>query len=72
MGDLQTDFLIGTPTFLSGMASAFDIAGSDIPINRSNSPEEADARALYSDWAMVGQDIEMAMKHEENREYARK
>jgi len=30
--------------------------------NVSNTPEEADARALYADWLTVANDLEVAMK----------
>ena len=57
----MTDYLFATPSFLSGMASVLDIGSTLTHYNTSDSPEEADARAIASDWAMVGQDIRSAI-----------
>lgn len=57
MNRLQTDFLFGRPSFLSGVARVLDLLGVFDSYNQSRSPEEADACAMYSDWRIVGQDI---------------
>lgn len=43
--------------FLTGLASVMDISGSMVRHNASQSGAEADARALASDWAMIGHDF---------------
>jgi len=40
-----------------------DLWGRFDEYNRSGSAAEADARAIASDWAMVGQDIYDALEH---------
>ena len=57
MNRLQTDFLFARPSFLSGVARILDLFGVFDSYNLSRTPEEADARAMYSDWRIVGQDI---------------
>jgi len=58
---LQTDWLVARPSFLSGVGSTFDLWGTMPIMNSFDSPEEADANAIFSDWAMVGQDISDAV-----------
>ncbi len=58
---MRTDFLFATPTFLSGVASVFDLFGSLDWYNHSRTGKEADTEALYSDYRMIGQDIEDAI-----------
>ena len=58
MGDkVQSDFLFAQPSFASGVARVFDLFGQFDEYNRSETPEEADAKAIASDWIVVGQDI---------------
>ena len=38
-----------------------NLAGHSYCYNTSATEEEADARALFSDWSMVGQDLQNAM-----------
>ena len=54
---IKTDFLTATPSFLTGMGSVLNVAGNYPEFNVSDSPDEADALALESDWKMVGQDF---------------
>jgi hypothetical protein len=42
------------------MAMALDIGGSFIEYNTSDSPEEADRKAIASDWAAVYDDMRNA------------
>lgn len=60
MNDERTDFLYATPTFLSGAATVFAVSGFSPQYNRSSSEIEADSIAIYSDWALAGQDIHYA------------
>lgn len=54
---MRTDFLFAAPGAWSGFARLFDIAGTFDRYNVSQTNEEADARALFSDWRMVGEDL---------------
>ncbi|MGI6252104.1 MAG: hypothetical protein ACOYJV_01575 [Aminivibrio sp.] len=57
----STDFLFAKPGFFGGMAATLDIGSTLTIYNESASPEEADAKAMESDWGVVGQDILAAM-----------
>ena len=54
---VQSDFLFAQPSFLSGAARIIDLWGQFDDYNPSDSPAEADAKALAADWLVVGQDI---------------
>lgn len=56
-----TDFLFSQPSFLSGAATAFNLAGNFYEFNASESGEEADKIALENDFRMIGQDIQDVM-----------
>ncbi|MFZ3262537.1 MAG: hypothetical protein WA172_00925 [Terriglobales bacterium] len=58
---LKSDFLIAAPSFVSGAARLLDWAGLYDTYNGSRNGQEADAKALFSDWRVVGQDIDDAM-----------
>jgi len=53
----MTDFLFATPSALSGAGRTLDLMGTFDRYNVSVSPEEADARAIFSDWLAVGRDL---------------
>ena len=55
-----TDFLFARPSFLSGVGRLFDLWGKYDGYNNSASTNEADMRALYSDWRITGQDLRAA------------
>lgn len=57
----DTGFLFADPGFVQGMASALDLGGTLVVYNVSENGLEADARAIASDWAIVGKDIERAI-----------
>ena len=57
----RTDFLFATPTFVSGFARNIDLFGVYDQYHQSATPQEADARAIASDWAMVGADLGAAI-----------
>jgi hypothetical protein len=57
MGKIQTDFLFAQPSFASGVGSTLDLWGQMAEYNQSETPAEADANAIFADWAVVGQDI---------------
>jgi len=64
----QTDFLVASPSFWSGMARVLDLGCTLPSYHMSETPEEADSRAIASDWANVGKDILAAMKEFANGE----
>ena len=49
------------PSFLTGVARLLDLSGRFDVYNDSADESLADARAIYSDWRMVGQDLAGAM-----------
>jgi hypothetical protein len=58
---VQTGFLFARPSFTAGAASTLDLWGQFAAYNRSETSAEADANAIFADWAVVGQDISDAM-----------
>uniref|UniRef100_E6Q0D5 Uncharacterized protein n=1 Tax=mine drainage metagenome TaxID=410659 RepID=E6Q0D5_9ZZZZ len=54
---VQSDFLFAQPSFGSGVARVFDLWGQLDDYNRSDTPSEADAKAIAADWLVIGQDI---------------
>lgn len=59
---MDATFLFATPSLWSGMARMLDIYGQFDSYNGGETEEEADAKALYSDFRMVGQDLKLAME----------
>jgi hypothetical protein len=55
--DVRTDFLYARPSFWSGIGRVLDLWGKFDDYNTSQTPDEADMRALYCDWRVVGQGI---------------
>jgi hypothetical protein len=55
---VQSDFLFAEPSFMSGAGRIVDLWGQFDDYNRSDTPAEADAKAIASDWLVVGQDIQ--------------
>jgi hypothetical protein len=60
MGTRST-FLFPQASFREGIARLMDYSGSLNLYNRSETPEEADFRALRADWEQVGIDLKNAM-----------
>jgi hypothetical protein len=58
---LSSDFLFLRPSLARGFARTLDIAGSLNSYNWSGSGEQADALAMYVDWALVGAELSAAM-----------
>ena len=56
----DTGFLFASPSWLQGVASAMDLGGTLLEYNVSKTPQEADIRAIASDWAITGKDIQKA------------
>lgn len=58
---LKSDFLVSAPSFASGAGRLLDWYGLYDLYNVSSSGHEADAKAMFSDWRIVGQDVHDAM-----------
>ncbi|MEY3411721.1 MAG: hypothetical protein RIQ70_407 [Bacteroidota bacterium] len=59
----KSTFLLPKTSFWTGMSSILNIAGGNTSLfNSAESGEEADLKALRSDWGVVGQDFEIAME----------
>ncbi|MCY4599081.1 MAG: hypothetical protein OXF27_04090 [Acidobacteria bacterium] len=58
---MRTDYLYSTPSAWSGVARLLDLFGRFDAYNDSPTDDLADARALYSDWHIVGQELASAM-----------
>lgn len=56
-----TTFLIANPSFLNGAAHILDFWGTYDSYNQSLTTEEADARAIFSDWRSVGEELMLAV-----------
>lgn len=63
---VQSDFLFAQPSFGSGMARNLDLWGSFDDYNRSETGAEADAKAIASDWLVVGQDLSDVLEQHES------
>lgn len=63
LNDLRRDnerFLFADPSFVRGMATVLDLGGTLVSFNQSLTPEQADYRAMVSDWAAIGLELESA------------
>jgi hypothetical protein len=49
--------------FFEGMGRVLDLGSTMLAYNDSSTPEEADARAIMSDWMEVGQDLDTAVRN---------
>jgi hypothetical protein len=58
----HSDFLFARPSFLTGVARLVDFGAAFDSYNSCNTPEQADARAMFSDWYSVGDDISAAVQ----------
>ncbi len=56
------DYLFTTPTFTRGVARSIDFWGTADVYNVSDSPEAADALAMWADWKDVGTDLVEAVR----------
>ncbi len=54
---VQSDFLFSQPSYAAGVGSTLDLWGQLTEYNSSETGAEADANAIFADWAVVGQDI---------------
>lgn len=56
-----TGFLFSDPSFFKGAGTIFNVWGNYYTFNYSHTNEEADERAIASDWRIVGKDLRGAM-----------
>ncbi len=54
---MRPDFLVAMPSWLSGAARSIDVAGLFDEYNDSHTIEEADAKALFCDWRLIGEAV---------------
>ena len=60
----RTDFLFPKRNFWTGFSSVLSIFGDSNKFNTSKTGNEADYKALKSDWEMIGKDFENAMNED--------
>lgn len=60
----KTNQLFPRTGFIKGMGSVLNISGKYFEFNYSKSATEADAKAIASDWGMVGQDLQYVLDAE--------
>lgn len=58
---IRTDNLFPERGFFTGISSVFSVFGGTANFNTSNTDEEADYKAIASDWAMIGEDFKNAL-----------
>jgi hypothetical protein len=58
---LKSDFLVAAPSFASGAGRLLDWYGLYDSYNVSRDGREADTKAMFADWRMVGEDLNDAM-----------
>ena len=56
----RTGRLFTNPSMTEGVARVLDVLGNHDIYNEDLTPQEADRRALYSDWASVGDHLILA------------
>lgn len=57
----KSDFLFARPSFFSGIARLFDLAGTLNVYNVSPDGDTADIRAFREDWKAIGDDMRIAL-----------
>jgi hypothetical protein len=63
---VKSDFLFAQPSFASGAARVLDLWGQFDDYNRSETPAEADAKAIAADWLVIGQDLAEAIEYHQS------
>lgn len=63
---MKTLFLAADSSALFGAARVLDLCAVFDKYNTSGSDEEADSKALFWDWAMVGEDLNKAINEFES------
>lgn len=57
----RTDHLFPKSNFITGAGTLFNLTGNFYSFNTCDTAEEADARAIESDWGVVGLDLKKVM-----------
>ena len=60
VNDFST-FLFASPSFFEGAGRILDFGNTLSQYNRSETPEEADARAFAADWNAIGDDLMLVL-----------
>lgn len=68
--EYKTDFLFSEGSVELGAGSVLDLTGSYFSYNLSPNGQEADRRAIASDWGVIGQDLKKAISTWENTNVA--
>lgn len=63
---IQADFLFARPSVASGLARLFDFSGRFDEYNHSETPDEADAKAMFADWAVVGDSLAFVIEQQQD------
>lgn len=63
----DSDFLFARPSFSEGVARLVDFGGTLNTYNKSKNGAEADAKAMRSDWNVVGKDMKKAVTEFETK-----
>lgn len=63
--------LFAESSFCEGFARVLDLGGNLSIYNGSKTPEEADSRAIKSDWRIVGKDLAGAIESEKQKSSAK-
>ena len=64
--NVKADFLFARPSVTGGLARLFDFSGTFDAYNHSETPDEADAKAMFADWAAVGDSLACAIDHQQH------
>lgn len=56
----KTTFLLPNNNFFVGLGSVLNLAGNYFEYNYSDSANDADRKAIESDWENIGEDIKIA------------
>lgn len=59
----RTSYFLKERGFFTGFSSILSLFGNSNMFNISESGEEADKKALRSDWEMIGQDFKKSMRN---------
>ena len=62
---MDSDFLVARPSTLGGAARLIDLWGFYNGYNQSRNGAEADARAMYADWRVTGEDLYRVLEQEQ-------
>lgn len=67
---MTTDFLFASHSFWRGVGRILDLGGTWLEFNRCDTPDQADAVAMYQDWRSVGEDIHFAAESSDSERRA--